>query len=372
MLKKLSLRGRLTLLISGLFLLMCTGQMLLNNYHTSQQVSALIRTIQLPGELDINRVPAEIVTIGQANDMLDAAFLKNWVALLLVLLLGALCTYILVGYCLRPLRQLTEHIRKTGVSNLDCPPEISTKVDEVLQLADSFNTLSLRLADAFASQQRFLADAAHELRTPLAVLQTKLDVFSRRRHTVEEYEELLESVTRQTARLTSLSNQLLDLTRKQPHAPETFPLRVLAEEVQCDLADAAAVRNVSLRLDIPADLSVRADYMALYRILFNLMENGIKYNHEGGEVSVHAEKDGSHWRFTVADTGCGIQEEDYLLLFEPFWRADSSRSRESGGAGLGLPIVKELVGQMEGTISVKPNSLQGTIFHLAFPLYSRN
>ena len=366
MLKKLSLRGRLTLLISGLFLLMCTGQMLLNNYHTSQQVSALIRTIQLPSGTEMDRVPAHVITIGQANDMLDAAFLKNWGALLLVLLLGALCTYILVGYCLRPLRQLTEHIRKTGVSNLDCPPEISVAVDEVAQLTDSFNTLSLRLADAFASQQRFLADAAHELRTPLAVLQTTLDVFSRRRHTVEEYEELLESVTRQTARLTSLSNQLLDLTRKQPHAAETFPLCVLAEEVQCDLADAAAVRDVSLRMDIPDDLSVMADYMALYRILFNLMENGIKYNHEGGEVTIHAEADGSHWRLAVADTGCGIQESDYPLLFEPFWRADGSRSRESGGVGLGLPIVKNLVEQIGGTITVKANPPQGTVFDLTF------
>lgn len=371
MLKKLSLRGRLTLLISGLFLLMCTGQMLFNNYHTSQQVSALIRTVQLPDGINVNRVPAEVITIGQAHDMLDAAFLKNWGTLLLVLLLGALCTYLLVGYCLGPLRQLTEHIRQTSVSNLDRPPEISAKVDEVAQLTDSFNTLSLRLANSFASQQRFLADAAHELRTPLAVLQTRLDVFSRRRHTVEEYEELLESVARQTARLTSLSNQLLDLTRKKPHTAETFLFRVLAEEVQCDLADAAAVRYVVLRLEIPADFSVRADYMILYRILFNLMENGIKYNHEGGEVSVHAEADESHWWLAVADTGCGIQKSDYPLLFEPFWRADGSRSRESGGAGLGLPIVKELTGQLQGTITVKPNSPQGTIFHLAFPLSSR-
>lgn len=369
MLKKFSLRGRLTLLISGLFLLMCTGQMLLNNYHTSQ---TLTRAVQLSPGAETDRVPAHIITIEQANEITGDVFLRNWGTLLLALLVGAICTYILVGYCLRPLRQLTEHIRKTGVSNLDRPPEISAKVDEVAQLADSFNTLSLRLADAFASQQRFLADAAHELRTPLAVLQTKLDVFSRRGHTVEEYEELLESVTRQTVRLTNLSNQLLDLTRKQPNEAETFPLRVLAEEVQCDLADAASVRNVSLRLDIPADLSVRADYMALYRILFNLVENGIKYNHEGGEVLIHVETDKSHWRLTVADTGCGIQESDYPLLFEPFWRADDSRSRESGGAGLGLPIVKELTSRMEGTIFVKPNSPQGTIFHLTFPLYSRN
>lgn len=372
MLKKLSLRGRLTLLISGLFLLMCTVQMLLNNYHASQQVSALIRTIQLPGELDINCVPAQVITIGQAHDMMGTAFLKNWGTLLLVLLLGALCTYILVGYCLRPLRQLTEHILQTGVSNLDRPPEISAKVDEVAQLADSFNSLSLRLADAFASQQRFLADAAHELRTPLAILQTKLDVFSRRRHTVEEYEELLGSVTRQTARLTSLSSQLLDLTRKQPHAAEPLLFRALAEEVQCDLADAAAVWDVSLRMDIPDDLSVVADYMALYRILFNLVENGIKYNHEGGEVLIHAETDKSHWRLTVADTGCGVRESDYPLLFEPFWRADGSRSRESGGAGLGLPIVKELTGQMKGTISVEPNLPHGTVFRLIFPLDSTN
>lgn len=211
MLKKFSLRGRLTLLISGLFLLMCTGQMLLNNYHTSQ---TLTRAVQLSPGAETDRVPAHIITIEQANEITGDVFLRNWGTLLLVLLVGAICTYILVGYCLRPLRKLTEHIRKTGVSNLGRPPEISAKVDEVAQLADSFNILSLRLADAFASQQRFLADAAHELRTPLAVLQTKLDVFSRRRHTVEEYEELLESVTRQTARLTSLSNQLLDLTRR--------------------------------------------------------------------------------------------------------------------------------------------------------------
>lgn len=108
--------------------------------------------------------------------------------------------------------------------------------------------------------------------------------------------------------------------------------------------------------------------MALYRILFNLVENGIKYNHEGGEVTIHAEEDGSHWRLTVADTGCGIQESDYPLLFEPFWRADGSRSRESGGAGLGLLIVKELVGQMEGTITVRKNSPQGTVFGLNFPV----
>lgn len=366
MLKKLSLQWRLTLLICGLFLLMCTSQMLLNSYHTAQQVRSLTRTIQLPPGTEIERVPARVITIGQADTIAGEVFLKNAGTLLFILLSGAVCTYLLVGCCLRPLRQLTEHIQQTSVSNLDCPPHIAASADEVAQLAGSFQALSQRLAEAFAGQQRFLADAAHELRTPLAVLQTKLDVFSRRRHTAEEYEALLESVARQTARLTHLSNQLLDLTRRRPQAAETFSLKGLADEVQCDLADAAAVKHVGLRLEIPSDFQVRTDYMALYRILFNLAENGIKYNRDGGSVTIRAVREADGWTLSVTDTGCGIRESDYGLLFEPFWRADTSRSRESGGAGLGLPIVKELAEQIGGQVTVKPNLPQGTVFCLAF------
>ncbi len=176
-----SLRTRLTLLISALFLLMCTMQMLLNSYHTSQQVNALIQTIPL-AENEINRVDMELVTIGQADAVISDVFLQNSLTLLIVLILGAVCTYGLVGYCLKPLYQLNDHIRHTTMNNLYMQPKIQGGTDEIEHLADSFHDLSQRLADTFANQQRFLADAAHELRTPLALLQPKLEVLARRSH----------------------------------------------------------------------------------------------------------------------------------------------------------------------------------------------
>ncbi len=166
--------------------------------------------------------------------------------------------------------------------------------------------------------------------------------------------------------MTHLSNQLLDLTRQSVPVIDLFSLRMLTEEICCDLQELANQQHVSLNLQIADDLMVETDMSALYRILFNLIENGIKYNQNGGSVTICAQRTERDWRLMVTDTGIGIKEADAAMVFEPFWRAENSRSRTLGGAGLGLSMVKKLTEQLHGSIEIQQNHPCGTVFTLFF------
>ena len=358
--KKLSLQWRITLLISALFLTMCTGQMLVNSFLATRQMEKVV-TMMRP-VLEDATVHAEVIDIGRYHALTSQTFLQNWGVLTVVMALGALLTFLLVGYCLRPLHELTAHIRETNMSNLTAPAEVSASADEVAQLTQAYQELSSRLSRAFSEQQRFLADAAHELRTPLAVLQSKLDVFSKQPHTPEEYEILLSTLRRQTERLTALANQLLDLTRERTPHWEVFRLCDLCEEVLYDLEAAAKAGAVTVQQHIPEDLTVKSDYAMLYQIVFNLVENGIKYNHPGGTVNIRISQSPEHWSLEIQDTGCGIPPDARKSIFQPFYRLDASRSRKLGGAGLGLAIVRSLAEQLGGTIHAADVEPCGTVF----------
>ena len=346
--KKLSLQWRLTLLISALFLTMCTGQMLVNSFLATRQMEKVV-TMMRP-VLEDATVHAEVIDIGRYHALTSQTFLQNWGVLTVVMALGALLTFLLVGYCLRPLHELTAHIRETNMSNLTAPAEVSASADEVAQLTQAYQELSSRLSE----QQRFLADAAHELRTPLAVLQSKLDVFSKQPHTPEEYEILLSTLRRQTERLTALANQLLDLTRERTPHWEVFRLCDLCEEVLYDLEAAAKAGAVTVQQHIPEDLTVKSDYAMLYQIVFNLVENGIKYNHPGGTVNIRISQSPEHWSLEIQDTGCGIPPDARKSIFQPFYRLDASRSRKLGGASLAE--------QLGGTIHAADVEPCGTVF----------
>lgn len=362
--KKLSLQWRLTLLISALFLAMCTGQMLVNSLLATRQMEKVV-TMMRPA-LEGATVQAEVIDIGQYHALTSQTFLQNWGVLAIVMVLGALFAFLLVGYCLKPLHELTAHIRETDMSNLTTPAGVSASADEVAQLTQAYQELSSRLSRAFSEQQRFLADAAHELRTPLAVLQAKLDVFSKQAHTPEEYEALLSAVRRQTGRLTALANQLLDLTRERTVRLEEFRLEDLCYEVMSDLEETAKTGEVTIDSHIPADFVVKSDYAMLYQIVFNLVENGVKYNHPGGAVSVRASKSQDQWVLEVQDTGCGIPPDARESVFQPFHRMDASRSRKLGGAGLGLAIVKELGSCLGACIRITDAQAGGTTFSISF------
>lgn len=367
--KKLSLQWRLTLLISALFLTMCTGQMLVNSLLATRQIEKVV-TMMRP-VLENDTIHAKVIDLSQYHALASQTLFQNWGVLVIVTVLGALCTFLLVGYCLKPLHELTTHIRETDMSNLAAPAGVPDGADEVAQLAQAYQELSSRLSRAFSEQQRFLADAAHELRTPLTVLRAKLDVFSKQSHTQEEYEALLSTVRRQTERLTALANQLLDLTRERTPHFELFRMKDLCDEVLCDLETAAKVKDVAVQYCIPEDFMVESDYAMLYQIIFNLVENGIKYNHPGGTVNVRVSKNRNQWILEVQDTGCGIPSDAWESIFQPFYRLDASRSRKLGGAGLGLAIVKELACRLGANIEIKEAPPTGTIFFVFLKCISK-
>lgn len=363
--KKLSLQWRLTLLISALFLTMCTGQMLVNSFLATRQMEKVV-TMMRP-VLEDATVHAEVIDIGRYHALTSQTFLQNWGVLTVVMALGALLTFLLVGYCLRPLHELTAHIRETNMSNLTAPAEVSASADEVAQLTQAYQELSSRLSRAFSEQQRFLADAAHELRTPLALMQAQLELFSSEHPDVlPETAEFLTLLREQTERLTQMTKTLLEMSNLQQVARnERIQLAPMIEEIFTDLAPLAEKRGVTL--DAEGDGSLIGSDALIYRLLFNLTENAVKYNRPGGSVRVELAQGQEKCIIRVSDTGCGIPEEYQRSIFHPFFRVDKSRSREYGGAGLGLSLVWEIANLHGGSVWVEESSDKGTTIAVGLP-----
>ena len=226
-----------------------------------------------------------------------------------------------------------------------------------------------RLNNAFDVQKQFSANAAHELRTPLAVMQTNLEVFSKKKEpSVSEYQTLFSTILEQTNRLSHLASIMRDMTGLQRvKRSDTISLAALADEVLCDLAPIADQKQIKLSQS-ETDCIVTGSYLLLYRAVFNLVENAIKYNQPGGSVQITISRSNGKAILRVADTGCGIPDEYRTSIFEPFFRVDKSRSREMGGAGLGLALVREIAALHGGTVQDEPAEGAGTVFTVALPM----
>ena len=302
---------------------------------------------------------------GQIQDTQKEFWSKSLLVTLFIALLSSSMTYFVVGYALCPLKQLSHRLDEIQAKNMQELVHVKKGSKEIVHLTNAFNGMLQRLSEAFFMQRQFSANAAHELRTPLAVMQTKLEVVHKQAHPAEkEYAAAMSMVQEQTERLSHVIDVLLEMTELQSaKRNDPISLEALTEEVLCDLAALGEKNNVTLRQK-PGDVRMIGSDTLIYRAIYNLVENAIKYNRPGGEVAVEITKEKDFAKVMVADTGRGIGDDDHEKIFEPFFRVDKSRSRSMGGAGLGLALVKEIARQHGGYVCVRQSSAQGTLIEL--------
>ena len=304
----------------------------------------------------------------------EAFLLRSVIATTIIILLSSVCTYFLTKKALTPLQKLTSEVSQIQAQNLSTQLAVPDSKDEIAQLTSSFNEMLARLDNAFSTQKQFSANAAHELRTPLAVLQTNLEVFEKKQEPeIVEYRQLFTMIKEQTARLSQLVGTLLDMTNlKSVPRTDQVALEELIDEVFCDLDPVAEKAGISIHFDDSSSQDLHTDvtgsYVLLYRAVYNLVENAIKYNRPHGSVSVSVKQENGQAMVLVTDTGIGISPENQKKIFDPFFRVDKSRSRAMGGAGLGLALVDSIAKEHRGTVKVQESSETGSTIALMLPV----
>ena len=286
----------------------------------------------------------------------------------LLALLGGVVTYFISGHALRPIREFSDKIEEVQAQNLSDSRIEENNVKELNQLGISYNKMLERLSDAFEIQRQFTANAAHELRTPLALMQVQLDLYNSATHPGNDADTLqtIKMVTEQNDKLNRVVKTLLDMSELQTVGrDDKIILDAIVEEVLADLEPLAVEKNIKL-IGKCEDATMIGSDILIYRLVYNLVENAIKYNHPLGQVTVTAYQRKKHVYLSVEDTGSGIPKELRERVFEPFFRVDKSRSRELGGVGLGLALVREIVRVHDGSICIKSGSAGGTIFEVKF------
>lgn len=321
----------------------------------------------------------------------EAFLLRSVIATTIIILLSSVCTYFLTKKALTPLQKLTSEVSQIQAQNLSTQLEVPNSKDEIAQLTSSFNEMLTRLDNAFSTQKQFSANAAHELRTPLAVLQTNLEVFEKKQEPeMIEYRQLFTMIKEQTARLSQLVGTLLDMTNlKSVPRTDHVSLEELVDEVFCDLDPVAEKAGISIHFDDSSSqdlytdvhtpdasalnnniLNITGSYVLLYRAVYNLVENAIKYNRPNGSVTVSVKEKNGQAMILVKDTGIGISPENQKKIFDPFFRVDKSRSRAMGGAGLGLALVDSIAREHGGSVKVLESNEKGSIIALMLPVSS--
>lgn len=321
----------------------------------------------------------------------EAFLLRSVIATTIIILLSSVCTYFLTKKALTPLQKLTSEVSQIQAQNLSTQLAVPNSKDEIAQLTRSFNEMLTRLDNAFSTQKQFSANAAHELRTPLAVLQTNLEVFEKKQEPeIVEYRQLFTMIKEQTARLSQLVGTLLDMTNlKSVPRTDQVTLEELVDEVFCDLDPVAEKAGISIHFDDSSSQDWHTDvhtpdasalnnnirnitgsYVLLYRAVYNLVENAIKYNRPNGSVTVSVKEKNGQAMILVKDTGIGISPENQKKIFDPFFRVDKSRSRAMGGAGLGLALVDSIAREHGGSVKVLESNEKGSIIALMLPISS--
>ena len=286
----------------------------------------------------------------------------------LLALLGGVVTYFISGHALRSIREFSDKIEEVQAQNLSDSRIEENNVKELNQLGISYNKMLERLSEAFEIQRQFTANAAHELRTPLALMQVQLDLYNSASHPGNDADTLqtIKMVTEQNDKLNRMVKTLLDMSELQTVGrDDKIILDAIVEEVLADLEPLAVEKNIKL-IGKCEDATMIGSDILIYRLVYNLVENAIKYNHPLGQVTVTAYQRNKHVYVSVEDTGSGIPKELRERVFEPFFRVDKSRSRELGGVGLGLALVREIVRVHDGSICIKSGKTGGTIFEVTF------
>ena len=284
----------------------------------------------------------------------------------LLALFGGVATYFISGHALRPISEFSDKIEEVQAQNLSDSRMEENNVKELNQLSISYNKMLERLSDAFEVQRQFTANAAHELRTPLTLMQVQLDLYNSSGHPGNDEDTLqtIKMVTEQSDRLNKMVKTLLDMSELQTVGrDDKIMIAAVVEEVLVDLEPLAQEKNIRL-IGKCGDITMMGSDILIYRLVYNLVENAIKYNHLGGQVTVTVCRKEKQVSLSVEDTGSGIPEELKERVFEPFFRVDKSRSRELGGVGLGLALVREIVRVHDGRIAIKSKPAGGTIFEV--------
>ena len=374
--KHLSLRWKLTLMTAFMVVTACLAicffisrSAILYMDEIGNSAIAILPNTDIPttnsDEIKVILNPKSVVADTVKNTQIEF-WIKSLAITLIITLTVSFLMYLIVGYALYPLRELTLQIEDIQAKNLKKPILSKSNSTEIERLTLAFNRLLLRLEETFATQRQFSANAAHELRTPLAVMSTKFEVFEKNKNPDEaDYKEAIGMARSQTDRLSHVIDILLEMTELQS-APksDSISLSEITEEVICDLVAVAEKKNISLVQD-DGEARLTGSDTLVYRAIYNLIENAIKYNKEDGKVSVAITEDENFAKVIITDTGSGIAKEDWDKIFEPFFRVDKSRSRSMGGAGLGLALVKEIAVRHGGDVKVIESSNKGSSIELS-------
>ena len=381
--KRMSLQWRLTCIITVYIAVICGCLTMFVYKNGVYYIDSLQETVDAQGEDNGEDTDEIYISIPDdkwdefANDFSIQAYnnkedyKKNSLLISAILaLIGGVVTYFISGHALRPIREFSDKIEEVQAQNLAASRIEENKVKELNQLSVSYNKMLERLSDAFEIQRQFTANAAHELRTPLSLMQVQLDLYNSTRHPDNDADTLqtIKMVTEQNGRLSKMVKTLLDMSELQTVGrDDEIMVDALVDEVLADLDPLAQEKNIKLTGKCKNITMVGSDIL-IYRLVYNLVENAIKYNHLGGQVTVTAYRKEKHVYLSVEDTGNGIPEELRERVFEPFFRVDKSRSRELGGVGLGLALVREIVRVHDGSIAVRSNPSGGTVFDVMLPL----
>ena len=376
--RKVSLQWRITLMTVLLIGITCVAMNLLLCSSGVYYMDTIADALQGSGNVILNEegtasfdpqliAPNEeltIVVVGAQGRFRTT----NWYITAAVTVLSGILAYFVSGRALRPLRSFASQVEKVQLNNLADMKIDEDVLPEFRQLSHSFNQMLERLNNAFAAQRQFTGNAAHELRTPLALMQAQLELFSAEHpEMLPETAEFLSLLREQTERLTQMTKTLLEMSNLQQVARnEQIQLAPMIEEIFTDLAPLAEKRNITL--EVEGDGVMTGSDALIYRLLFNLTENAVKYNHPGGSVRVTVAQKPETLLIRVSDTGCGIPEEYQRSIFQPFFRVDKSRSREYGGAGLGLSLVWEITDLHGGSVWVEKSSKDGTTIAVGLPV----
>ena len=379
--KKMSLQWRLTCIITLYIAVICGCLTMFVYKNGVYYIDSLQETVD--AREDDNENDSDEIYISIPEDKWDefandfslqvysnkADYKRNSFIISAVLaLMGGVVTYFISGHALRPIREFSDKIEEVEAQNLADSRIEENKVKELNQLSISYNRMLTRLSDAFEVQRQFTANAAHELRTPLSLIQVQLDLYNAARHPGNDADTMqtIKMVTEQNDRLNKKVKTLLDMSELQTVGrDEVIAVDALVDEVLADLEPLAQEKNITL-VENCKNITMRGSDILIYRMVYNLVENAIKYNHVDGQVIVTAYQEENHVHLSVEDTGSGIPEELKERVFEPFFRVDKSRSRELGGVGLGLALVREIVRVHDGSITVRSNPSGGTVFELQF------
>lgn len=373
--KTLSLQWKLTLTTALLVIIVC----LTLSYSISKTAILYMDEIEnsviavFPKEIfknnsseniELNIDPSENIS-EKIKDTQSGFWGKSLLITAIITCISSIIVYFLVGYFLKPLKKFNKQLQNIQVKNLQEPIPLTSNSVEIVKITDTFNEMLKRINDAFSAQKQFSANAAHELRTPIAVMQTQIEVLKKNDNSdISDYKDVTNMVATQTERLSQVIDILLEMTQLQTaEKKDMISLYELIEEVICDLSAVAEQKNVEI-IQKSGDAKLLGNEMLIYRAIYNLIENAIKYNIEGGNVSVEIEEDEKYAKVIVIDTGKGIDKNNWEQIFEPFFRVDKSRSRSMGGAGLGLALVKEIALIHAGDVCVVNSNNNGTKIEL--------